>query len=86
MQYVKSSIQNIFCVYVCGVGGWGVKRNEEKSYHIPHSSNIQHQMAKQTNSVNVFKLIGCYSYIIQNSFVSIVRNNRLISNVNIGRI
>ena len=67
--------------------GWvGVKRNEEKSYHVPRSSNIQQQLAKQTYSVKVLKLIGCYSYIFQNSVVPIVRNNRLISNVDIGSI
>ena len=58
-----------------------MKGNEEKSYHVPHSSNIQQQMAKQTNSVNVLKLIGCYSYSIQNSLVPITQNNRSISNL-----
>ena len=32
-----------------------MKRNEEKSYHGPQASNIQQQIAKQTNSVDVLK-------------------------------
>ena len=48
-----------------------MKGSEEKSYHVPHSSNIQQQMEKQTNTVNVLKLIGCYSYINSELFCAV---------------